>query len=74
MTRYDPCYTRAKKIREDLNEACDLYGKVQDILIKEHHDLYLKVREAFDKIIDIETRADEHAHQIMVTCENRGDF
>ncbi len=74
MTRYDPCYTRAKKIREDLNEACDLYGKVQDILIKEHHDVYLKVRESFDKIIDIEARADEHARQIMVTCENRGDL
>ena len=74
MTRYDPCYTRAKKIREDLNEACDIYGKVQDILIKEHHDVYLKVRESFDKIIDIEARADEHARQIMVTCENRGDL
>lgn len=74
MTRYDPCYTRAKKIREDLNEACDLYGVVQDILIKEHHDVYLKVRESFDKIIDIEARADEHARQIMVTCENRGDL
>lgn len=54
MIRFDPCHYHAQKIREDLNEACDFYGKVQDILIKEHHDVYLKVREAFDKIIDIE--------------------